>query len=159
MRYQAILAGLLLMSLLAACADDNRAWTTQDAWYRPAPTNVAFGQWPSLDRTRIHAVAEGQEAAAEKLLATVPAVELTAQQATDLVGRPLPDVAGAKPYLVRAVYLNRETGQFLVNVSGDQLAVTHRSMGSQAVPMRRQALVLQLERAPAEVFVGASMTQ
>jgi hypothetical protein len=120
---------------------------------------VAFGQWPSLDRTRIHAVREGQETAAEKLLARVPSVELTAQQAADLVGQPLPDVPGAKPYLVRAVYLNRETGQFLVNVSGDQLAVTHRSMGSQPVPMKREALVLQLERAPVEVFVGASMTQ
>ncbi|MCU0501517.1 MAG: hypothetical protein MUC51_07075, partial [Anaerolineae bacterium] len=97
-----------------------------------APANVAFGQWPSLDRTRIHAVREGQETAAEKLLARVPSVELTAQQAADLVGQPLPDV---------------------------QLAVTHRSMGSQPVPMKREALVLQLERAPVEVFVGASMTQ
>jgi hypothetical protein len=32
-------------------------------------------------------------------------------------------------------------------------------MGSKAEPMTRQALVLQLERAPAEAFAGAPMAQ
>jgi hypothetical protein len=150
---------LLLAGLLAACAEDNRAWTTQDSWYKPAPVDVSLAQWPLLDRARLHKVIAEEEAAAEKLLQDVPVVELTAQQAADLIGKPLPDATGAKPYLVRAVALNRQTGQFLVNVAGEQLAVYHRSMGSKAVPMTRQALVLQLERAPAEAFAGASMAQ
>jgi hypothetical protein len=46
-----------------------------------------------------------------------------------------------------------------VYLAQDQLVVNHGSLGSSAVPMKRQALVLQLERMPAEVFVACSMAE
>lgn len=63
------------------------------------------------------------------------------------------------PYLTRGLYLNRGTGRFSVYISADQLVVHHGSLGASAVPMKRQALVLQLEQSPAEVFVYCSMAK
>jgi hypothetical protein len=68
-------------------------------------------------------------------------------------------VPGTKPYLTRGVYLNRGTGGFSVYILEDQLLVRHGSFGRSAVPMKRQALVLQLEHSPTEVFVTCSMAE
>jgi len=70
-----------------------------------------------------------------------------------------PEAMSTKPYLVRGVYLNRITGRFLVYLLGDQVRVHHGSMGSRAVPMKRQALVVQLEAAPKEIYVTLSIVQ
>ena len=86
---------------------------------------------------------------ADVLLQEGSSVALTDQQASDLVGEPLPDVSGTQPYLVRALLLNRGTGNFTVYILEDQVSVKHGSLGGHAVPMRRQPLILQLGRCPA----------
>jgi hypothetical protein len=86
-------------------------------------------------------------------------VELTSQQAVEFIGKALPEVPGTKPYLTRGVYLNRDTGRFSVYILADQLVVHHGSLGSGPSSMKRQALVLQLDQSPAEVFVTCSMAE
>jgi hypothetical protein len=150
---------IFLSALLMGCGS-RRAWTSADSWYTGSPpTEQTSSPLSRLAPSRIHEVLEARQADAEQLLQNVAVVELTDQQAADFVGQLLPEAPGTKPYLVRGVYLNRATGQFSVQISGDQLVVHHGSLGASAVPMKRQALVLQLEHAPAEVFVDCSMAQ
>jgi len=104
-------------------------------------------------------VVESKQAKAEELLEDVSIVELTDEQAAEFIGEPLPEAPGTKPYLTRGVYLARGTGSFSVTIYEGQLVVHHGSLGSGGYRMGRQALVLQLERAPAEVFVTCSMAK
>jgi hypothetical protein len=104
-------------------------------------------------------VIKSKEAVAEELLEDVSIVELTSQEAAELIGKELPEVPDTQPYLTRGVYLARGTGSFSVYIVDDQLVVSHGSLGSGGYPMGRQALVLQLERAPTEVFVTCWMAK
>lgn len=148
---------LSIIPLLAGCRDD-RAASSVDSWYNPPPPKTyPLTGWKVLDFKQLHQVAADQQAAAEKLLETTAALEITPQQAADLTGQPLPAIPGIKPYLTRGVYLNR--GGFSVYWRNDQLLISHASMGHNPVPMKRQALVLQLAQPPAEVFVTCSMAE
>lgn len=153
---------LLLLGLLASCSSQGgrAAWTEEDEWYTGSPQGEEpYWSWPKVDSSQIHEVVESQHPEAEALLQDVSILELAPEQATRFIDKPLPDVPGTKPYLVRGLYLNRGTGRFMVYTSGDQLAVHHGSLGKRAVPMKRQALVLQLEQGPKEVFVFCSMAE
>jgi hypothetical protein len=152
-----LVACVLLGGILIGCSSQRRAWTTEDSWYNPPSSGTPVWTWPHLDRERLHEVVETKEAEAEQLLDDVAVVELTSDEASEFIGEVLPEVPGTKPYLTRGLYLGR--GSFSVHVFEDQLAVTHGSLGRRALPMKRQALVLQLERAPAEVFVTCSMAE
>ena len=158
MNIKVLFACILLSGILIGCRDQ-RSWTTEDSWYRPPPSGTSFWKWAKLDRARIHEVIESKQSAAESLLQNVAIVELTDQQAAELIGQALPEAPGTKPYLARGVYLNRETGGFSVYILEDQLLIRHSSLGSSPLPMKRQALVLQLEHSPAEVFVTCTMAQ
>ncbi|MCL4297934.1 MAG: hypothetical protein KJ077_19480 [Anaerolineae bacterium] len=150
-------ACLLFIGLLAACRDD-RAATTTDSWYNPPPAKIyPLTGWQALDFKRLHQVVAAQQPTAEKLLENTAALEITAQQAADLLGQPLPAVPGTKPYLTRAVYLN--PGGFSVYSRNEQLLISHASMGHSPVPMKRQALILQLAQPPVEIFVTCSMAE
>ncbi len=144
---------------LSLFSTSHGAWTSKDSWYADLPEDVPSWNWPSLDRARIHEVIESREAEAQKLLHDVSIVQLTNEEAAEFIGEELPDVPGTQPYLTRGVYLNRATGAFSVYILEDQLRVHHRSLGRRAVPMKRQALVLQLERKPAEVYITCSMAE
>jgi hypothetical protein len=154
-----LLACVLLGGMLVGCSSQRRAWTNEDSWYKAPPSETLVWTWPDLDRERLHEVVETEEAEAEQLLDDVAVVELTSDEAAEFVGEALPEIPGTKPYLTRGLYLIRGTGSFSVYVSEDQLAVTHGSLGRSAQSMKRQALVLQLERAPVEVFVTCSMAE
>jgi hypothetical protein len=158
MNGKVLLACIVLSGTLVGCIP-RRAWTTEDSWYNPPSQGALVGQGQGLDRARIHEVVEPRQAEAEELLADISIVELTDEQAAGFIGQELPEAAGTKPYLTRAVYLARGTGSFSVTIYEDQLTVHHGSLGSGGYHMGRQALVLQLERAPAEVFVTCSMAK
>jgi hypothetical protein len=104
-------------------------------------------------------VIESLEPRAEELLQDVAIVGLSREQTAEFIGEALPELSGTKPYLARGVYLNRGTGSFSVYILEGQLLVHHGSLGRNAVPMKRQALVLQLEHNPTEVFVACSMAE
>jgi hypothetical protein len=148
---------LLLIGLLLGCRDE-RAWTSADSWYNPPLSEIyPLSGWQTLDYTQVYEVAAAQQPAAEKLLENAAILELTPQQAADLTGQPLADPPAAKPYLVRGVYLNQ--GGFSVYLKNRQLLVSHNSLGRGPVPMKRQALVLQLNQLPQQVFVTCSMAE
>lgn len=156
------LSGALVSAgaVLYGCASNHRAWTTQDSWYNAAPPETPpRREWEQLDRARIHEVLESKELQAEVLLQDVSVVELSAEQAAEFIGEALPDQPGTQPYLARGVYLNRGTGSFSVYILENQLLVHHASLGRRAVPMKRQALVLQLEQKPQDVFLTCSMAE
>ena len=165
MNARAFFTCILLIGMLVGCgrqhaSSTQKAWTAEDSWYTGLPSvDPPYWSWPELDHARIHEVVESQQPEAETLLQNVSIVELTSQEAAEFIGEPLPEVPGAEPYLTRGVYLNRGTGSFSVYILEDRLVVHHGSLGSSAVPMKRQALVLQLERSPTEVFVACSMAQ
>ncbi|GAB4396119.1 MAG: hypothetical protein Fur0044_54980 [Anaerolineae bacterium] len=146
----------LLIGLLG-CRDE-RAWTSADSWYNPPPSEIyPLSGWQTLDYTQVYQVTAAQQPAAEALLENAAILELTPQQAAELIGRPLGDHPTAKPYLARGVYLNQ--GGFSVYVKDRQILVSHSSLGHGPVPMKRQALVLQLNQFPQEVFVTCSMAE
>jgi hypothetical protein len=148
----------LLALSLGGCKDHGGA-STVDSWARARAPGLDFGKGNQLDDSRIHQVPEAMETGAEALLVDVSCIELTAEQAEKTLGRKLPEIPGTKPYLTRGVYLNRGTGHFRVTMLDDNLGVFHGSLGHHAVPMKRQALVLQLERIPKEVYVSCHMAE
>jgi hypothetical protein len=156
-----LLGGLVGVAVtLSGCTGRLRAWTTQDSWYRaPPPGLPGRSEWAALEPSAIHPVVDASESLAEALLAQLPIVELGHEEAAQLVGGTLPQAPGTQPYLVRGVCLNRSTGSFSAFLLEGRLWVHHASLGRRAVPMKRQVLVLQLERRPAEVFVTCSMAE
>ncbi|MFC2023900.1 hypothetical protein ACFLT5_04115 [Chloroflexota bacterium] len=157
-----LLGGALVLGVatLCSCTSDQGAWTTQDSWYNATPPETPRrSEWEKLDRARIHEALESRELQAEEHLQDVSIVELTAEQAAEFIGAALPDVPGTQPYLTRGVYLNRGTGAFSAYTLENQLLVHHSSLGHSAVPMKRQALVLQLELKPRDVFLTCSMAE
>lgn len=134
--------------------------TSGDPWYTGLPSEGSlYWTWSELDRARVHEVIESRQTDAEVLLQDVSILEISDQQATEFIDTALPDVPGTKRYLARGLYLNRGTGRFTIYIAEDQLVVHHGSLEATSRPMKRQALVLQLEQKPAEVFVYCSMAK
>jgi len=131
------------------------AWTKEDSWYRPPLQDPRAAQAVAVDRSRIHEVPATREKEAEDLLLETSARELTPEEAQHYSGQALDPIAGTKLYLVRGVLLN--SGVFTVFAKGRTLWVGHGSMGHRPVPMKRRALVLQLDQLPANVFCVCSM--
>jgi hypothetical protein len=137
-----------------------RSFTTGDPWYTGLPSEgPLYWTWPELDPERIYEVVESKHPDAERLLEDVSILELSDEQAAEFVGVALPGAPGTRPYLTRGLYLNRQTTMFTVYVREDRLVVYHGTLGTSPLPMRRQALVLQLERKPSEVFVTCTMAE
>jgi hypothetical protein len=153
------LSSLAALVLILCGCGGRRAWTTEDSWYRPRPAGTPAAISDRVDAARVYEVVETWHAEAEALLAEIPILEITDQQAAEFAGQELTDAPGTRPYLVRGVYLNRGTGGWSIRIAGDELVVHHGSLGRSAVPMKRQALILQLERAPAQVYVTCSMAE
>ena len=158
MNVKPLIVCVLLVGLLVGCR--GASTPSVDGWYRAPPEEQPFyWDWPELDPTRIHVVPEGQQAAAQGLLERDALVEIAPQQAAELLGQALPDAPGTTPYLVRGLCRNPGTGKYVVYVGDDEIAVYHGSLGSGSPPMMRQALVLQLEKRPGEVYVLSSVSR
>jgi hypothetical protein len=128
------------------------------AWYRPSSEAPADLRWQALDPARIHRVAKDKQTEAIERLKEVAVAELTREQAAEYVGEPLPNVAGAKPYLVRSL-IYFLPGQYNVRVADGHLAITHGSLGKWPTYKMRHAVVLQLDRKPEEVYADAWSAQ
>jgi hypothetical protein len=162
-RFQFLL--LVFHGMLVGC--DHSAFTTRDPWFSP-PRDPWFSpstleqrsDETALDSNRIHPVVDPAESRAEALLVTASFVKINPQDAEEFAGHPLDQIPGTETYLVRGVYLNRGTGRFAVSVSpsGD-IWVCHGCLGHHSVPMKRQAVVLQLYKPPRQVFVSCAMAE
>ena len=143
--------------LVSTGCQDRRAWTSTDAWFHPPTTDLPPAD-RAIENSRIETVSEEKEIDAEETMGRSPFVEISLEQAKDLVGLPLLPHPGAKIYLVRAVYLDRRSGAFQVyRLSGNDILVYHECLGGRPLPMKRQALVLQLNQPPREVFTLCRM--
>jgi uncharacterized protein YceK len=131
------------------------AWTKQDSWYRPALQDPRVAHATPIDPARVHEVPTSREHEAEELLRETPTRELTPEEARHYSGQPVVPVSGTKPYLVRGVLLN--SGTFTLFAKDRTLWIEHGSRGHRPVPMKRRALVVQLEHAPANVFCTCGM--
>jgi hypothetical protein len=153
-----LLQVLVVAASLDAC-EDPRAASSVDSWLRPGPPGAGSRTGKELESSRIHPVPDAMEARAEDLLSERSCVLLTGRQVEEVLGRPGSAAAGTRPYLVRGVCLDRDHGRFSVTVAKDELWVHHGCLGRQPLPMTRQALVVELEAQPREVYVGCSMAE
>ena len=80
-------------------------------------------------------------------------------RAAEFTGRAMLPSEGRGLFLVRAVYLNRVTGKFMVVPVGNELLVEHGSLGHSAAPMKRPALVVRLAHEPKTVYISCSMDE
>lgn len=160
MRHVTIILSLALMCL-AGCRSSrtHQAWSSADSWYRPPSNWTSFRQAQTLPDADIIEVSPDRLPSAEEQLREVACVEITPDLASELTGRTVTSRADSGLFLVRAVFLNRGTGKFMVTPVGTELLVEHASLGISAVPMKRQALVVRLSQKPEMVFVFCSIDE
>jgi len=160
MRSIAFILGLVLMELVGcAPSQTHRAWSSADSWYQPPTEWTRFEETQPLLDDDIIEVSPDHMTAAEEELRDVACVEISPGRASELTGHSTPPRAGRSLFVVRAVYLNRGTGKFIVTPLGTELLVEHGSLGRSAVPMKRQSLVVRLSQRPETVFVSCSMDE
>lgn len=133
---------------------DRKAFISADSWYAP-PKNLAV--FTPLEKEKFAPVAADLQAEAETALSEVSFKQITADEASRLVGRPLPN--GQAYVLFRAVVLKEGTGGFHVSLNGSAVHVQHGCLGRIAVPMKRKVLIAVLPAVPKSVFVSCSMAE
>jgi hypothetical protein len=86
---------------------------------------------------------------------------LFAQERLDRLTKTLSDRKTAKlrPFLVRAVVKNELTGGFGARVCGNELDISHASLGQTMVPSTHVPVVVFLESKPTAVYVAAYMAR
>ncbi|GEM_PF-2524958 len=125
-----------------------------DAWHQ-APES-AF-DWPAAREIPCWEVAASRRDYAEKLLEKQSCILL---EDSRFVGvREVRPPAGTRLFLVRALYLHGETGDFDVHLLAGKLVVRHACLGRIDMPMRRSALIVLLPEAPKRVDVTCSMAE
>jgi hypothetical protein len=156
-----VLLALVASHFALARADDHRAWDRVDAWYDPPADTMTFvrGGVMEMNRAKIHEVAESHQKEAIELLRDASCVLVSDEAASVFLGGKLPEHASERFYLVRAVRLNPLMGSFSVRELEGQLLVQHDSLGRSLLPMKREALLLQLKNQPKRVFVTCGMAE
>lgn len=151
---------IIIFFELSAC---NQQGATDDSWYRSPPEGNPLWHWEGekIPQTHIHIVIKSKKQETEKLLENISILEITIQQATEFIGKPLPEIVGIKPYLVRGVYYGDDikTGRFSAYLLHNQLRIHYGALGDWKPAMQRQVLVIQLERMPSVVFITLSMAR
>jgi hypothetical protein len=134
--------------------DDDRAFTSVDAWYSPPPGSLNFAP---LAKDRYAPVTEACQSEAQALLVKVPLKQTSTDEAARFAGKKLP--SEGVHVLLRGVVLIEGTGGFDVGVSDKAVHVHHGCLGRHAVPMKRKALVAVLPRVPEVVYVSCGMAE
>lgn len=155
-RQHILLATLLFVVAFCACAG-NRAWTHIDPWY--AEPEMALPWDAALEYELISSVPSAELELAEQLLESRPWRRLSVAEVAGLLGKDANIPTGKPLYLLRAVYLNAETGGFSVLHKDGIVHVHHSSLGRRAVPMKRGAVIVPLKGDPESVYVTCSMDE
>ena len=152
--------GVLLLGVVGCSGlQTGGGWTWTDSWYSPPADPSLFGRGRCLPASDVAEVLPDRMAAAATLLRDVACVEIPEKQARELTGKAMESRAGSRLYLVRGVYLNRGANGFDVTPMKKELLVEHGCLGRSAVPMKRQALVVRLQRKPDVVYVSCWMLE
>ena len=158
MKFFTALALLLPVALPCSARSGNGMWTTVNSWYRPAPANLDFGD-DEVPHHDVRPITKATWPQAQTLLKSKIGVSLSVQQARYFVGKDFKFSKGKTPFLVRAVYLNADTGNFAVYRRGDAIEVFHGCLGASPVPMKRWALVVFLNNSPKAAYADCGMAR
>ena len=133
----------------------------KDSWYHTGMPSVEPWDWNKINSSEIYEINDAAKPKAEYLLRQKPVVQLSSSQVDALLSQNFTsaDLSGKAPYLVRALYFNKETGGFKVYFKEKTIWVEHGSLGSDPVPMKRQSLIVLLKVRPDKVFVTCSMDE
>lgn len=138
-----------------------RSQPNKDIWYKEPKSFQEYlhikGQL--LDTGRVFEVHADYEVQAEKMLDSVPIVEVDAEMAKRMIGDHFRVVESYIPFLARGLYYSKRTGRWRVYELGDKLQVAHFCLGRRQADMHRQALVLLLKKKPFEVYTFCSASQ
>ena len=164
-------SALVAFAMVTGCTDqgswptpdswlDHRAASSIDPWFHPGLSDQKRPA-TQLDATRWHPVVEEKEHDAELLLANASSVELSERDAAAFMGTTLASIPDTKPYLVRGVYLNwsHEHAYIVTQTADNDIGVFHGSRGHHAVPMKKRALIVQLEHPPRNVYLSCGMIE
>ena len=127
----------------------------REPWY-----NFPVDSWVDsreVDQAQVLPVA-AREGEAVKRLEQAPLVELTASEAQAFTGK-ADSPKGLKPYLVRGLYLFRDTGGFTVFTKEQAILIRHDSVGSASPKEHRTAVVVYLGFKPKSVFVDCHVAE
>ncbi len=143
------IALLCLLPALAAAAET-------DSWFQPAPETLRDTRpSESIPAVKFFEVAASKVTTAEFWLADKPVMPLGQESPGYFGQHNFSCPAPARPYLVRALYRNGETGTFYLTRYDAALLVLHRSFGMPS-SMQRTALVICLDFEPTDVYHSLS---
>jgi hypothetical protein len=152
-----VFTGIVAMITMLAVACESNAKSGNDSWYKKLPSDW---QGIGIPGKYLHEVINAKNKEAEAMLKEISVVELTTEKAEEFMGGKMTNYEGTKPYLVRGLlYLGMNTGGFSASVYKNQLRVHFSCLGGGPSLQERQALVIQLEQMPTDVFVDLSVAQ
>jgi hypothetical protein len=128
-------------------------------WLRPPSGTKSADGWIPVPATDVYEVVASKEIVAViHDLTDERCVPLSEEQARYFTGHYYRKEGGTRSFLVMAVYGQGGTGEYTVSRRGDDLLVSHGSLGRHSA-FHRSALVVNLDLQPQEVFVTASIDQ
>lgn len=130
-----------------------------NSWYSLPPKGSMSTEWHQLGVSKIAEVTEDSFPKAEEVLAKQQFVPLTRDQSKFYTGVNMPQSSKETPYLIRSVYINKETGLFEVLYKNSQVWIIHSSLGNSELAMQRGALVVLLPFSPSKVFIECSVDE
>jgi len=132
-------------------------WTSKDSWYSPSPPS--YGSHDVLiSRNQFHELDSVHAEMGMKMLENVSVIPLTRKQSADF-GVTLTQGDSLKPYLVRALSLDKGTGGYSPSMTGDTLLISHGSLGRGPGEMHRNCLIVELKTEPHVVYVEVSLAE
>lgn len=151
---KSLFTALFMAACVCQAADDQAG----RAWLRPPPGN-AYAEWVPLPETDVYEVVASKEIVA--LIRDLPAkpfAALSEDTAKYFTGHYYRAGRGKKPFLLRAVYGQGGTGGYKVSRRGNDLLVSHRSLGHHTA-YHKSALVVNLDFTPRRVYIEISMAE
>ena len=146
----------LLMLAATGCMSKREALQAKDVapWMPSQPDDIAQIRGDDLSEDKFYEVSVSRFDSAEWELKDKIIIPLSSP---NYYGRKdFKCSSDEQPYLVRALYGNGGTGEFLVLWIKDALVIAHASLGASPRPLPRSALVVCLSHAPAHVYSAVS---
>lgn len=145
---------LRIIGLLAVFIDVVHA---KDAWLSDSVPKLCLANDDVHEARRllrdIYEVPKSRSDTALSRLEKVRFRKLVENEAKFFLGEFYEKPGNKDPYLVRAVYGHGGTGGFSFNWCGDDILIVHLSLGK-GRPENRTALILNLDKAPKNVYIS-----
>lgn len=130
-------------------------WTTIDEWYREPPEAMNYSNWEVINGQRVYGVRIDRVKEATLLLLNVKYVGMSVQQAQYYADKQIDENGEGKYYLIRGIYVSAAIPT--VMIYEDVLLVDISGPGKSPRPMRRQPVIVRLDKEPSDVYVTCGM--